>query len=69
MAAKNISRERQREMTRRTTARDSIFLPALAGTSDAEAPRVVVRNDVHLTALESARQVLRIYHSERRRQL
>ena len=29
----------------------------------------VVRHDVYLKALESARKVLRLYHSERRRQL
>lgn len=68
MAASNIGRERQREKTRREASADSIFLAALSGTGD-ESARVVVRNDVYLKGLDSARKVLRLYHSERKRQL
>jgi hypothetical protein len=64
----NLGRERQREKTRRAASADSVFLAALGGTGE-EHPRVVVRNDIHLKALESARKALRLYHSERKRQI
>jgi hypothetical protein len=64
----NVGRERQREKTRRAPSEDSVFIPPLSGTAD-EGKRVVIRNDVHLQALEAARKVLRVYHSERKRQL
>jgi hypothetical protein len=67
MAGSNLGGERQRETTRRPASQDTVFLPALAGTGDDR--RVVVRHDIYLKALESARKVLRLYHSERRRQL
>ncbi len=69
MAGSNtLGRERQREKTRRAASADSVFLAALNGTGD-ENPRVVVRNDIHLKALELARKALRLYHSERKRHL
>ena len=64
----NLGRERQREKTRRAASADTVFLAALAGTGDGNA-RVVVRNDVYQKALDAARKVLRIYHSERKRQI
>lgn len=68
MVGKRPNYDRQRETTRRAVSPDSVFLPSLAGTGD-ENQRVVIRNDVYQEALEAARRVLRIYHSERRRQL
>jgi hypothetical protein len=68
MAGKRVKHDRDREATRRPGSRESVFLPALAGTPD-EGRRAVIRNDVYEQALESARRVLRIYHAERRRQL
>lgn len=59
--------ERQRERTRRPPSADSVFIAALAGTG--ENARVVIRNDVHQKALEAARKVLRLYNSERKRQI
>jgi hypothetical protein len=64
----NVGRERQREKTRRPPSEDSVFLAALAGTLE-EGRRVVIRKDIHEQALEAARRVLRVYHSERKRQL
>jgi hypothetical protein len=68
MRGKKLSQDRQRETTRRAPTTDTVFLSALAGTGD-ENTRAVIRNDVYLQALEAAKRVLRIYHSERRRQL
>jgi hypothetical protein len=64
----NLNQDRVREATRRPASADSVFLPSLAGTGD-ENPRAVIRNDVYLQALDAAKRVLRIYHSERRRQI
>ena len=61
------NQDRVREATRRGPSQDTVFLSALSGTG--EDSRVVIRNDVYLQALEAAKRVLRIYHSERRRQL
>ena len=61
------NQDRVRETTRRPPSQETVFLSALAGTG--EDSRVVIRNDVYLQALEAAKRVLRIYHSERRRQL
>jgi hypothetical protein len=61
------NQDRVRETTRRGPSQDTVFLSAMAGTG--EDTRVVIRNDVYLQALEAAKRVLRIYHSERRRQL
>ena len=61
------NQDRARETTRRDPSQDTVFMSALAGTG--EDSRVVIRNDVYLQALEAAKRVLRIYHSERRRQL
>jgi hypothetical protein len=68
MDASNFGHERQREVTRRAASRDSVFLSALAGTGD-DGARAVVRNDIHLKALAAARQVLRFYYAERKRQI
>jgi Ser/Thr protein kinase RdoA (MazF antagonist) len=68
MRGKKVNQDRVREMTRRPASNDTVFLSALAGTGD-ETGRAVIRNDVYLQALEAAKRVLRIYHSERRRQL
>ena len=68
MRGKKLNQDRLREATRRPASNDTVFLSALAGTGD-ENPRVVIRNDVYLQALDAAKRVLRIYHSERRRQL
>jgi hypothetical protein len=68
MRGKKSNDDRSREKTRRPASHDTVFISALAGTSD-ERPRVVIRNDVYLQALDAAKRVLRIYHSERRRQL
>ena len=62
------NQDRVRETTRRAPSQDTVFLSALAGTGN-EDSRVVIRNDVYVQALEAAKRVLRIYHSERRRQL
>ena len=62
------NQDRARETTRRPASKDTVFLSAMSGTGD-EDSRVVIRNDVYLQALEAAKRVLRIYHSERRRQL
>jgi hypothetical protein len=64
--AGNEGAERHREKTRRIASAESVFLPALAGTGD-ERARAVVRNDVYMKAVESARKVLRTYYSERKR--
>jgi hypothetical protein len=61
------NQDRARESTRRGPSQDTVFLSALSGTG--EDSRVVIRNDIYLQALEAAKRVLRIYHSERRRQL
>jgi hypothetical protein len=58
--------ERSREAARRASSRDSVFLPAIAGT-DEDDKRVVVRPDVHSRALEQATNVLRAYLAERRK--
>jgi Ser/Thr protein kinase RdoA (MazF antagonist) len=68
MVGKKLNYDRQRETTRRPASDESVFLSALAGTGD-ENTRAVIRNDIYQQALESAKRVLRIYHSERRRQL
>jgi hypothetical protein len=68
MRGTKLNQDRLRESTRRAPSTETVFLAALAGTGD-ENPRVVLRNDVYLQALEAAKRVLRIYHSERRRQL
>jgi Ser/Thr protein kinase RdoA (MazF antagonist) len=68
MRGKKPNQDRLREATRRPASEDTVFLTALAGTGD-ENPRAVIRNDIYLQALEAAKRVLRIYHSERRRQL
>jgi hypothetical protein len=68
MRSKKPNQDRARETTRRPPSTDTVFLAALAGTGDGDS-RVVIRNDVYLQALEAAKRVLRIYHSERRRQL
>lgn len=68
MRSKKVNQDRLRETTRRPASGDTVFLPALAGTGD-ENSRVVIRNEVYLQALDAAKRVLRIYHSERRRQL
>jgi hypothetical protein len=62
------NQDRVRETTRRAPSQDTVFLSALSGTGY-EDSRVVIRNDVYVQALEAAKRVLRIYHSERRRQL
>ena len=67
MRGKKLSQDRQRETTRRPPSNDTVFMAALAGTGDDT--RAVIRNDVYVQALEAAKRVLRIYHSERRRQL
>ena len=67
MRGKKLSQDRQRETTRRGPTTDTVFLSALAGTGDDS--RAVIRNDIYVQALEAAKRVLRIYHSERRRQL
>ncbi len=67
MRGKKLSPDRQRETTRRGPTNDTVFLSALAGTGDDA--RAVIRNDIYVQALEAAKRVLRIYHSERRRQL
>ena len=64
---KTNNQDRVRETTRRGPSQETVFLQALAGTG--EDSRVVIRNDIYLQALEAAKRVLRIYHSERRRQL
>jgi hypothetical protein len=61
------NQDRARETTRRAPSQDTVFLSAMAGTG--EDTRVVLRNDIYVQALEAAKRVLRIYHSERRRQL
>lgn len=68
MRGSNSNQDRAREATRRAPSKDTVFLAALAGTGD-DNPRAVIRNDVYLQALEAAKRVLRIYHSERRRQI
>ena len=68
MVGKKFNHDRQRETTRRAPSPDTVFIPPLAGTGDGARP-AVIRNDVFEQALESARRVLRIYHSERRRQI
>lgn len=68
MAGNLVGGERQREKTRRPPSENSVFISALAGTGDGS-ERVVIRNDVYVKALESARQVLRIYNSERKRKI
>jgi hypothetical protein len=68
MAAGNVGNDRQREKTRRAPSVDSVFLGAFAGAIE-DRERVVVRHDIYLKALDSARKVLRIYHAERKRQL
>jgi hypothetical protein len=68
MRSKKPNQDRARETTRRPPSKDTVFLSPMAGTGD-EDSRVVIRNDVYLQALEAAKRVLRIYHSERRRQL
>ena len=68
MAGKKFNHDRQRETTRRAASTDSVFIPPLAGTGDDARP-AVIRNDIYEQALESARRVLRMYHSERRRQI
>jgi hypothetical protein len=68
MRGKSSTLDRLRETTRRGPSKHTIFLQPLAGTRE-EGSRVVIRNDVYVRALEAARQVLRTYHSERRRQL
>jgi hypothetical protein len=68
MAGNIAGGERQREKTRRPPSESSVFISALAGTGD-DSERVVIRNDVYVKALESARQVLRIYNSERKRKI
>jgi hypothetical protein len=64
---KKSNQDRAREATRRAPSADSVFLSPMSGTGDD--PRTVIRNDVYVQALEAARRVLRIYHSERRRQV
>jgi hypothetical protein len=68
MSEKFLLHERHRQGARRTSSRDSVFLPAM---TDAEGGRnrTVVREDVHEKALESARQILQNYRAERRRAL
>ena len=68
MRGKKPNQDRLREATRRPASDDTVFLAALAGTGEG-ASRAVIRNDVYEQALEAAQRVLRIYHSERRRQL
>jgi len=68
MRNKKLNQDRVREATRRPASSDTVFLAPLAGTGD-ENTRVVLRNDVYVQALEAAKRVLRIYHSERRRQI
>jgi hypothetical protein len=68
MRSKKLSQDRLRETTRRPASDETVFLSALAGMGD-ENSRAVIRNDVYLQALDAAKRVLRIYHSERRRQL
>jgi len=68
MRGKKLNQDRLRETTRRPASDDTVFLRPLAGTGD-ENSRAVLRNDVYLQALDAAKRVLRIYHSERRRQL
>jgi hypothetical protein len=68
MVGKKFNHDRQRETTRRSPSRDTVFIPALAGTGE-DARAAVIRNDVFEQALEAARRVLRTYHSERRRQI
>jgi hypothetical protein len=68
MVGKKFNHDRQRETTRRAASTDSVFIPPLAGTGDDARP-AVIRNDIYEQALESARRVLRMYHSERRRQI
>jgi hypothetical protein len=64
---KSTSHDRQREATRRPASDETVFLAPLAGSG--ENTRVVIRNDIYLQAMDAAKRVLRIYHSERRRQL
>ena len=68
MVSKRPNYDRYREATRRAASADTVFIPSLGGTGD-DNQRVVIRNDVYQKALEAARRVLRIYHSERRRQI
>jgi hypothetical protein len=67
MSGKNGISER-RTAGRREGHDDSVFLPPIAGVAGGD-KRVVVREDVHERALETARKILRAYVSERRRQL
>lgn len=66
MRSSKADHDRQRETTRRSATRDSVFLPALAGAAEG-GERVVVRNDIYVQALAAAQRVLRTYYSERRR--
>jgi hypothetical protein len=61
-----VAHERHRQRARRTWSRDSVFLPALTNEPGDDS-RVIVREDVHERALESAKRVLQTYLSERRR--
>jgi hypothetical protein len=67
MAGSSSGQERQREKTRRAPS-ESVFISGFAGTGEGN-ERAVVRNDVYLKALDSARKILRLYHAERKRQL
>jgi hypothetical protein len=66
MGDKIVAHERHRQHARRTSSRDSVFLPGLTN-EPGDDNRVVVREDVHERALESARRILQTYLSERRR--
>jgi hypothetical protein len=68
MAGSSSGQERQREKTRRAPSAESVFISGFAGTGEGN-ERAVVRNDVYLKALDSARKILRLYHAERKRQL
>jgi hypothetical protein len=66
MTGDGRSSDRLRERTCRAASDRSVFLTPLQGGDE---HRAVIRHDVHLAALEAARQVMRAYYSERRRQL
>ena len=68
MGEKSVLHERQRQGARRTSSRDSVFLPTITDI-DGDGNRTVVREDVHERALQSARLVLQNYRAERRRAL
>jgi hypothetical protein len=67
MESSKLPDERVRFAARRDAVRHSVFLPPLAGREEIEG-RVVVQDEVHRRALAAARDVLRTYFAERRRQ-